>query len=173
MLALVLATWPCVCVQSVCLYVTSRCSIETDGRIDLVFGEEGGFFLFVGVRFFEPQCRMGWVSKFTYTTCRVGSHMAGRVEPDREKIDPCVVSCGSVGGVYRVGQKIFEIFKKIFKNSECLAKLQARTWLFRAPFPSFSIVLAKRTSARDSRVLACNFGRYSPILKFLHSQTQQ
>jgi len=70
-------------------------------------------------------------------------------------------------------KKSLKSLKKIFKNSECLAKLQARTWLFRAPFPSFSIVLAKRTSARDSRVLACNFGRYSPILKFLHSQTQQ
>ena len=46
MLARVLATWPCVCVQSVCLYVTSRCSIETDGRIDLVFGEEGGLLPF-------------------------------------------------------------------------------------------------------------------------------
>ena len=35
MLARALAIWPCVCV---CLSVTSRCSIEMDGRIELVFG---------------------------------------------------------------------------------------------------------------------------------------
>jgi len=36
MLARVLA-WPGVCL-SVCLSITSRCSVETDGRIELVFG---------------------------------------------------------------------------------------------------------------------------------------
>jgi len=38
-------------------------------------------------------------------------------------------------------------------NGEYLAKLRARTWLFRALSPSFSSVLAKR----DNHVLACNF----------------
>ena len=33
-------------------------------------------------------------------------------------------------------------------------------------FPSFSSVLAKRTSARQNHVLACNFVKYSPILHF-------
>jgi len=28
-------------------------------------------------------------------------------------------------------------------------------------------------SARDNHVLACNFAKYSPMLKFFHSQTQQ
>ena len=36
-------------------------------------------------------------------------------------------------------------------------------------FPVFSSVLAKRTSAWDNHVLACNFAKYSPIKKkFTH-----
>jgi len=42
-------------------------------------------------------------------------------------------------------------------------KLQARTCSFPALSPSFGSVLAKRTSARDNHVLACNFDKYSPI----------
>jgi len=37
----------------------------------------------------------------------------------------------------------------------------------------FSSVLVNRTSALDNHVLACNFAKYSPILNFFHSQTQQ
>jgi len=44
-------------------------------------------------------------------------------------------------------------------------------WRVRALSRSFSSVLAKRTSARDNHVLACNFAKCSPI--FNHSQTQQ
>ena len=55
---------------------------------------------------------------------------------------------------------------QIFTDFNFFSKLQARTWLFRAFFPSFSSVLAKRTSARDNHVLACNFAKYSPILKY-------
>jgi len=36
--------------------------------------------------------------------------------------------------------------------------------LFPALSPSFSSVLAKRTSARDNHILACNFAKYAPIL---------
>jgi len=51
---------------------------------------------------------------------------------------------------------------EIFLIDEYLAKLQARTRLFRALSPSFSIVLTKRTSTRDNHNLACKFARYSP-----------
>jgi len=34
-------------------------------------------------------------------------------------------------------------------------------------------VLKDEESARDNDVLACNFAKYSPILIFFHSQTQQ
>jgi len=34
-------------------------------------------------------------------------------------------------------------------------------------------LLKDEESARDNHVLACNFAKYSSILKFFHSQTQQ
>ena len=36
--------------------------------------------------------------------------------------------------------------------------------------PSFSSVLAKRKSARENHVLACNFGKYSPTLIFFFTR---
>ena len=47
--------------------------------------------------------------------------------------------------------------------AEYLAKLQARIFLQLccALSPSFSSVLAKRTSAQDNHALACNFAKYS------------
>ena len=44
-------------------------------------------------------------------------------------------------------------------------------------FVHFLLLLAVRwpsaQSARDNHVFACNFAKHSPILKFVHSQTQQ
>ena len=34
-------------------------------------------------------------------------------------------------------------------------------------------LLKDEASARENHVFACNFAKYSPILIFLHSQTQQ
>jgi len=53
--------------------------------------------------------------------------------------------------------------KKI-KIGECLAKLQARTWLSRALVRLVANALLKDgESARNNHVLACNFAKYSPI----------
>jgi len=65
------------------------------------------------------------------------------------------------------------VSEKIFKIGQYLAMLQATMWLFHALSPSFSSMLAKRTSARDIHILACNFAKYSLILKFFSTQTQQ
>jgi len=46
-------------------------------------------------------------------------------------------------------------------------------FLLSAGLTVFSSVLAERTKRRDNRVLVCNFAKYSPILIFFHSQTQQ
>jgi len=63
--------------------------------------------------------------------------------------------------------------KKTFKIGEYLAKLQARTW-FLVHFVSLANTLLKdEKSARDNHVLACNFAKYSPILKYFQRLTQQ
>ena len=51
---------------------------------------------------------------------------------------------------------LLSLWVKEIKIGDYLAKLQARTWLFRALPPSCSSVLAKRTSARYNYVLTCN-----------------
>ena len=74
--------------------------------------------------------------------------------------------CGGVDTNQIKKRLLLSPWVNFFLNGEHLAKLQARTWLFRALFPSFSSVLAKHTSARDNHILACNFAKYSPILNF-------
>ena len=52
------------------------------------------------------------------------------------------------GGVVNNQIKKGLLLSENFKIGEFLAKLQARTWLFRSLSPSFSSVLAKRTKGR-------------------------
>ena len=59
--------------------------------------------------------------------------------------------CGGVVNNQIKNSLLLSLWVKKFKIGEYLAELQARTWLFRALSPSFSSVLAKRTSARDNQ----------------------
>ena len=62
---------------------------------------------------------------------------------------------------------IAESVSKKIKIDDYLAKLQARTWLSRAFVRLANALLKDGERARDNHVLACNFAKYSPILKLL------
>jgi len=76
---------------------------------------------------------------------------------------------GSVATYLRRGQVVNNQIKKgfesvseeNFKISEYFAKLQARTWLFRALCTLANTLLKDGVSARDNHVHACN--KYTPI----------
>jgi len=61
-----------------------------------------------------------------------------------------------------------ECVSGFFLIGKYLAKLQACNFARLA-----NTLLKDEESARDNHVFACNFAKYSPILIFFHSQTQQ
>ena len=62
---------------------------------------------------------------------------------------------------------------KYFEIGEYLAKLHEECGCLVHFARLDNTLLKDEESAPDNHVLACNFGKYSPILHFFHSQTQQ
>jgi len=60
---------------------------------------------------------------------------------------------------------------KTFKIGEYLAKLQARAWLSHVLCAVANTLLKDEESTQDSHVLVCYFVKYSLILNFFHSHT--
>ena len=120
----------------------------------------------------SPVWENGWNITLVQFLIFCDSKFCTRLGPKpHNRFSCCLIHRTSVPG-YCIPRGIklpFPPFYPIIKIGENLAKLRARTWLFRALSLSFSSVVARRTkctSQPSSCLLACNFVKHLTISIF-------